>query len=138
MLNPESCPQCGGALEGAQGQVFVACPFCGVELTRTLSPIESMKRALEKRASVEPKMNALMGVYAEHLGAGRKARALEYYECFQYLVLYTAYEVEDLDELEAMATPLMRDVARQLDVAYEPPHARGVRITFETIDRLLE
>lgn len=81
MLNAESCPQCGGALENAQGQVYVACPFCSVELTRTLSPIESMKRALEKRASVEPKMNALMNVYAQHLGAGRKAEALVYYEC---------------------------------------------------------
>ncbi len=137
VLNPESCPQCGGALEGAQGQVFVACPFCGVELTRHLSPIESMKRALEKRAAVEPKMNALMNRYAEHLGAGRKAEAFVYYECFQYLVLYTAYEVEDLFELEAMATPLLEDVARQLEVEYVAPHARGERIGFDTIDRLV-
>lgn len=57
---------------------------------------------------------------------------------FQYLVLYTAYEVDDLDELEAMATPLMQDVARQLGVDYVAPHARGERIGFATIERLLE
>ena len=96
-----------------------------------------MKRALEKRAAVEPKMNALMSAYADHLGAGEKTEALVYYECFQYLVLYTAYEVDDLDELEAIATPLMQDVARQLGVDYTPPDARGERVRFATIDRLL-
>lgn len=37
-----------------------------------------------------------------------------------------------------MATPLMQDVARQLGVDYVAPHARGERIGFATIERLLE
>lgn len=138
MLTAEQCPQCGGGLENAQGQTHVVCPFCGCEITRRLSPIESMKRALEKRREVEPKMQALMNIYADHLGAGRKDEALRYYEAFQYLVLYTAHEVDDLDALEAMATPLLEDTARQLDVEYTPPAKRGDRVTFASIEALID
>lgn len=134
----QQCPQCGGALEDTQGRTSVGCPFCGAELARHLTPIESTKRALEKRAAMEPRMNALMGRYAELLGGGRPEEALVYYESFQYLVLYTAYEVDTLEELEAMATPLVADSARQLGVDYVPPNERGVVVSFEHLDRLIE
>ena len=136
-LSPEQCPQCGGALEGAQGQVHATCPFCGRAHAPARADRVDEGGAREAReggaddAGVDEHLR-------EHLGAGEKSEALRYYEAFQYLVLYTAHEVEDLDALEAMATPLLEDTARQLGVDYVAPAARGVRITFAYVDELLQ
>jgi hypothetical protein len=132
-----SCPSCGGGLQGTQGRTLVVCPFCGVEVKLSLTPIETMQRMLEKRAALDPKMKVLMERYAEHLGASRKQEALVYYEAFTYLVCSLSYDVEDLVELEPMVTPLMRDAARQIGAAYIAPVDRGERVTFASVEALV-
>jgi hypothetical protein len=95
-----------------------------------------MTRALEKKAEVESRMNALMERYAASLVTDVR-RALLYYEAFTYLVLWTSHEVEDLAELEAMASPLMKEAARQLKTTYVAPVDRGETVTFASVDALL-
>lgn len=131
------CPSCGAGLEKTRGQAHAVCAFCGTEVKLVISPVETLQRQLDKKASVEPTMNALMERYAELLGSGQKEEALRYYEAFTYLVMWTSQEVEDLSELEAMVTPLMRDAARQIGVAYRAPVDRGEAVTQSSIDRLL-
>ncbi len=130
------CPTCGAGLEGTQGQTLAVCRFCRTEVRLTLTPIDGMTRALEKKAEVESRMNALMERYAASLVTDVR-RALLYYEAFTYLVLWTSHEVEDLAELEAMASPLMKEAARQLKTTYVAPVDRGETVTFASVDALL-
>ena len=103
----QTCPQCGGALEQTQGQALVVCPFCNAELKRQLTPIEAPERVLQRREEVMPTVERLMARYTSHFIAGDKQGALRKMEAVQYLTLSMTYEVDELSELEAMATPFV-------------------------------
>ncbi|MEO0813282.1 MAG: hypothetical protein AAFY60_10500 [Myxococcota bacterium] len=130
------CPGCGGTLSDTQGQSVVRCPYCGTDVRIQLTAAESMAAIMNKRRALEPAMNALMDHYASLLGAGQKTEAMVYYEAFTYLTLVMSYEVQELHELEAMATPLLEDTARQLDISYHPPKQRGTALRWAHVDRL--
>jgi hypothetical protein len=132
------CASCGASLSDTQGKAHAVCRFCGTEVKLVLTPVESFQRHFDRKEQVQPQMNALMERYADLMGRGAKLEALRYYEAFTYLVLWTAQEVEELAELEAMVTPLMRDGARQIGVPYVPPCERGEQVTFASVDLLLE
>jgi uncharacterized Zn finger protein (UPF0148 family) len=132
------CPSCGAGLEGTQGQAHVVCRFCGTESKLSITPVESVQRHYQKKEQVQSTMDRLMERYAELLGRGHREAALPYYEAFTYLVMWTAQEVEDLSVLEPMITPMMRDAARQLGIAYRAPAERGEAVTFASVQRLLQ
>ena len=132
------CASCGAALEDTQGKSHVVCRFCGTEAKLMISPVESMQRHFARKEQVQARMDRLMDRYAALLGGGQRERALLYYEAFSYLVMWTAQEVEDLPELEAMLTPMMREAARQIGVPYRSPAERGEAVSFASVDRLLE
>ena len=131
------CASCGAALEGTQGKAHAVCPFCGTEAKLMISPVETFQRHFERKERVQRLMDRLMERYADLLGGGRREPALLYYEAFTYLVMWTAQDVEELFELEAMVTPLMKDAARQLGLTYRSPVERGELVTFASVDRLL-
>lgn len=133
-----SCPSCGAGLSNTQGLAVVKCQFCGTDVRIRLTAVETMQASLDRRREVEPIMNLLMDRYADLLGSGQKAEAIRYYEAFTYLVLWIAHDVDELDELEAMATPLMEEAARQLDIPYAPPRNRQQRVTWASVRALAE
>lgn len=97
---------------------------------------DTIERSLERRAELEPLMKALMERYAAALGSGQRAQAMELYEAFQYVVLALAYDVEELEDLEGIATPLVQQAARQIGAEYSPPGERDEIMSWSRVEAL--
>ena len=136
-LSAINCASCGAALEDTQGKVHVVCRFCGTESKLQINPVESFERHYQKKEQVQALMDQLMERYAGLMGRGEKELALRFYEAFTYLVVWTAQEVQELSDLEAMISPMMKDAARQIGIAYRSPAERGEVVTFDSVRKLL-
>ncbi|MBI4819114.1 MAG: hypothetical protein HY791_22775 [Deltaproteobacteria bacterium] len=139
-----SCPKCHAILGRSGPPRVTRCRYCGCDLVEAAKPptpkplrmFDTIERSLERRAELEPLMKALMERYAAALGSGQRAQAMELYEAFQYVVLALAYDVEELEDLEGIATPLVQQAARQIGAEYSPPGERDEIMSWSRVEAL--
>ena len=97
---------------------------------------------MARRAALMPMVEGLMRVYVAAmtraaLGEGSREEALYAFEAASYVTFALGYEVDELDELEGMVTPAMREAARQIGAPYTPPGERGEVMTWARVAALL-
>ena len=146
-----SCPVCAAPLGPPQGDVIV-CGVCRSVLGRVtapepesepepepapLRPVGSIALAHQRRATMEPMVNALMQRYIAEMTAGRRAEALRLMEAVVYLTVWTTYECDDLDELAPHADPAVERAAAELGVAYRSPAERGEPVRWARVRALI-
>lgn len=144
-----SCPVCAAPLGPPQGGVIV-CGVCRSELGRIaepepepepgpapLRPVGSIGEALERRATIDPMVKALMQRYIAEMTVGRRPEALRLMEAVVYLTVWTSYACDDLDELAPHADPAVRQAASQLGVAYRTPAERGEPVRWAGVRALI-
>ena len=125
------CRNCGGALPPPAGAQELTCAYCGASKRLELTAVQSMELALARRHEFDPWMKALMERYADALGAGDKGEAMRFFEPFQYFVGALSFEVEELEELEAWAKPLLESTARELGLDFQSAAERGVVVSWD-------